>query len=66
MATIIIENVPDSVVKQYGTKINFSYDLSFDAFDVDFRPLRDNEITSEILKNIEEARKIPKSKLYNI
>ena len=29
MATITLENVPESVVKQYGSTIPFSYDLSF-------------------------------------
>jgi hypothetical protein len=29
MATITIENVPDSVVKTYGTKIQYSRDFIF-------------------------------------
>lgn len=40
MATITIENVPESVVKTYGSKIVLSYSLSFEEdFDIDFREL---------------------------
>lgn len=66
MATITIENVPDSVVKQYGTKIDFSYDFSFDDTPIDFYELDASEITPEILQSIENAKKLPKSALHNI
>lgn len=29
MATITIENVPENIVKLYGTRINFDYNISF-------------------------------------
>jgi len=67
MATITIENVPESVVETYGSKIAFSYSLSFEEdFDIDFRELDESEITPQIRKSIEETRKIPKSKLINL
>lgn len=67
MATITIENVPESVVKTYGSTIAFSYSLSFEEnFDIDFRELDESEITPQIRKSIEEVRKIPKSKLINL
>lgn len=67
MATIMIENVPDSVARAYGSKIAFSYNLSFEEdFDIDFRELNDSEITSELLEQIEETKKIPKHLLCNV
>ncbi|EKD29918.1 MAG: hypothetical protein ACD_78C00214G0004 [uncultured bacterium (gcode 4)] len=67
MATITIENVPESVVKTYGTHVSFSYTLSFqDDFDIDFRELDESEITPEIRKAAEESQKIPKHLLCNI
>lgn len=67
MATITIENVPESVVKTYGTRISFSYTLSFqDDFDIDFRELDESEITPEIRKAVEESKKTPKSELINL
>lgn len=67
MATITLENVPESVVRTYGSKITFSYDLSFkENFDIDFRELTPSEITPELMKSIEETKKIPKSQLINL
>ncbi|EKD30408.1 MAG: hypothetical protein ACD_78C00065G0003 [uncultured bacterium (gcode 4)] len=67
MATIIIENVPERVARNYGSKIDFSYNLSFEEdFDIDFRELSNSEITSELLKQIEETKKIPKHLLCNV
>ena len=67
MATITIENIPDNIVRAYGSKMTFSYDLSFkEDFDIDFRELNASEITPAILKSIEEAKKIPKHLLCNV
>lgn len=67
MATIILENVPESVVRAYGSKITFSYDLSFEKdFDIDFRELAPSEITPELMESIERTKKIPKSELINL
>ncbi len=71
MATITIENVPENIVKLYGNKINFSYNLFSsddwdDNFDIDFKKLDTSEITPQMIKSIEETRKIPKSKLINL
>jgi len=67
MATITIENVPESVVKTYGSKVAFSYSLSFEEdFDIDFRELDESEITPQIRKSIKETKKIPKHLLCNV
>ncbi len=72
MVTITVENVPENIVKLYWTKVNFSYNLFINDdcldnnFDIDFKKLSNSEITPELLKSIEETKKIPKSKLINL
>ena len=69
MATITIENVPEIIVKTYGTKVSYEVFLNYyleDGFDIDFRELDKIEITSEIINSFNEAKKIQKSKLINL
>lgn len=68
MTTIIIENVPENIVKTYGKKISyevFLYHLE-NNFDIDFKELDKTEITSEIIESFNKAKKTPKSKLINL
>jgi hypothetical protein len=62
MATITVENVPNNIIKKYGNKVMFSYDLfSEENYDIDFKELSKSEITPEILKSIEKSKKTPKA-----
>ena len=46
---------------------NYWYpDIKEEDFEIDFREIKENELTSKILKSIKETKKIPKHLLYNI
>jgi len=55
------------VIKQYGTKIKFDYNLfKKEYIELDFKELDKSEITDEILESIKKAKDSPKSKLINL
>lgn len=66
MATITITNVPENIVKLYGSKIKFDYNLSFQEENIDFQELDNSQITPDISQAINKAKNTPKSQLINL